>query len=78
MADVNHYFVRPVAGVWHVTWNESEELIGSYGGQPEAVAVAELLARHMSAQGRMAQVHVAEPQARRASWGSTLVNHHAA
>ena len=24
----NHYYVRPVSGVWHVTWNDSAEMIG--------------------------------------------------
>ena len=48
----NHYYVRPVAGVWHVTWNDSAELIGAYSSQHEAEALAQLLARHMRAQGR--------------------------
>lgn len=69
MADSNHYYVRPVAGVWHVTWNDSQELIGSYPCQPEAVALAQLLARHMKSQGRQAEVHVAEPEVRRPTWG---------
>jgi len=69
MADSNHYYVRPVAGVWHVTWNDSLELIGSYPCQPEAVALAQLLARHMKSQGRHAEVHVAEPEVRRPTWG---------
>ena len=73
MADENNYFVRPVSGVWHVTWNDAPELIGSYPCQPEAVGVAELLARHMRTQGKTAKVHVSEPEARRASWGRTTL-----
>lgn len=69
MADSNHYYVRPVAGVWHVTWNDSPELISSCPSQHEAVALAQLLARHMTSQGRYAEVHVSEPEARRPSWG---------
>ena len=65
----NHYYVRPVAGVWHVTWNDSAELIGSYSSQAEAEALAQLLARHMRAQDRKAQVHVDEPEVRTPSWG---------
>jgi len=69
MAFEHTYFVRPVSGVWHVTWNDAPDLIGSYPCQPEAVGVAEMLARHMRTQGKTARVHVAEPEARRASWG---------
>ena len=29
MADSNTYYVRPVAGVWHGTWNESSDLISA-------------------------------------------------
>ncbi len=64
----NHYYVRPVAGVWHETWNDSAELIGSYSSQHEAEALAQLLARHMRVQGRKAEVHVDEPEARTPSW----------
>ena len=64
----NHYYVRPVAGVWHVTWNDSAELIGSYSSQHEAEALAQLLARHMRVQGRKAEVHVDGPEARTPSW----------
>jgi hypothetical protein len=71
MADEHTYFVRPVSGVWHVTWNDSLDLIGSYPCQPEAVGVAEMLARHMRAQGKTARVSVSEPEARRTSWGRT-------
>ncbi|MBC7669411.1 hypothetical protein [Caulobacter sp. DWR2-3-1b2] len=74
MADDNNYFVRPVSGVWHVTWNDAPDLIGSYPCQPEAVGVAELLAKHMRAQGKTAKVHVAEPEVRRATWGRSIVN----
>jgi hypothetical protein len=73
MATEHNYFVRPVSGVWHVTWNESSELIGSYPCQPEATGVAELLAKHMRSQGKTAKVHVSEPEARRVSWGRSLV-----
>ena len=73
MATEHTYFVRPVSGVWHVTWNESSELIGSYPCQPEATGVAELLAKHMRSQGKTAKVHVSEPEARRVSWGRSLV-----
>ncbi len=73
MSNEHNYFVRPVSGVWHVTWNESSDLIGSYPCQPEAVGVAELLAKHMRSQGKTAKVHVSEPEARRASWGRSLV-----
>jgi len=69
MAFEHTYFVRPVSGVWHVTWNDAPDLIGSYPCQPEAVGVAEMLARHMRTQGKTARVHVAEPEVRRASWG---------
>jgi len=69
MANEHTYFVRPVSGVWHVTWNDAPDLIGSYPCQPEAVGVAEMLARHMRTQGKTARVHVAEPEVRRASWG---------
>jgi hypothetical protein len=69
MADDNIYFVRPVSGVWHVTWNDTSDLIGSYPCQPEAVSIAELLARHMRTQGRTARVQVSEPEVRRATWG---------
>jgi hypothetical protein len=73
MADEHTYFVRPVSGVWHVTWNDTLDLIGCYPAQPEALGVAEMLARHMRAQGKTARVSVSEPEARRASWGrSTL------
>ena len=51
----NHYYVRPVSGVWHVTWNDSAEMIGCYSSQHEAEALAQLLARHMREQGRKAQ-----------------------
>ncbi|MGR4865237.1 hypothetical protein [Caulobacter sp. LARHSG274] len=74
MAYEHNYFVRPVSGVWHVTWNDAPELIGSYPCQPEAVAVAEILAKHMRTQGKTAKVHVSEPEARRATWGRSLVN----
>lgn len=69
MADSNTYYVRPVAGVWHVTWNESSDLISSCPSQHEAVALAQLLARHMKSQGRNAEVQVAEPEVRRPTWG---------
>ena len=74
MADENTYFVRPVSGVWHVTWNDAPDLIGSYPCQPEAVGVAELLAKHMRTQGKAAKVQVSEPEARRSSWGRSLGN----
>jgi hypothetical protein len=74
MATEHNYFVRPVSGVWHVTWNESSELIGSYPCQPEAMGVAELLAKHMRSQGKTAKVHVSEPEVRRVTWGRSLVN----
>jgi hypothetical protein len=69
MADSNTYYVRPVAGVWHVTWNDSSDLISSCPSQHEAVALAQLLARHMTSQGRSAEVQVAEPEIRRPTWG---------
>ncbi|MBO9709173.1 MAG: hypothetical protein J7521_13285 [Caulobacter sp.] len=69
MAYEHTYFVRPVAGVWHVTWNDSAELIHSFPSQGPAVALAELLAGHMRAQGKTATVEVSEPEARRATWG---------
>ncbi len=65
----NTYYVRPVSGVWHVTWNDSAELIGCYSSQHEAEALAQLLARHMREQGRKATVQVFEPEARIPSWG---------
>jgi hypothetical protein len=65
----NHYYVRPVAGVWHVTWNDSAELIGCYSSQHEAGALAQLLARHMRDQGRKAEVHMFEPEVRTPAWG---------
>ena len=65
----NHYYVRPVAGVWHVTWNDSADLIGAYSSQHEAEALAQLLARHMHAQGRKANVEVFEPEVRTPAWG---------
>ena len=71
MADEHTYCVRPVSGVWHVTRNESLDLSGSYPCQPEAVGVAEMLARHMRAQGKTARVSVSEPEARRTNWGRT-------
>jgi hypothetical protein len=71
----NHYYVRPVAGVWHVTWNDSADLIGSYPSQAEAETVAQLLARHMRAQDRKAQVHVDEPEVRIPSWGRNRAAH---
>nr|WP_295107485.1 hypothetical protein [uncultured Caulobacter sp.] len=74
----NHYYVRPVAGVWHVTWNDSAELIGSYSSQHEAEGLAQLLARHMMAQGRKAQVHVDEPEVRTPAWGRNRAAHQAA
>ena len=64
----NHYYVRPVAGVWHVTCNDSAELIGSYSSQHDAEALAQLLARHKRVQGRKAEVHMDEPEARTPSW----------
>lgn len=78
MADEHTYFVRPVSGVWHVTWNDAPDLIGSYPAQPEAVALAELLAKHMRNQGKVARVHVAEPEVRRASWGRSSLGAQAA
>jgi hypothetical protein len=78
MANEHNYFVRPVSGVWHVTWNESSELIGSYPCQPEAMGVAELLAKHMRSQGKTAKVHVSEPEVRRVTWGRSLVGAQAA
>uniref|UniRef100_B0SW19 DUF2188 domain-containing protein n=1 Tax=Caulobacter sp. (strain K31) TaxID=366602 RepID=B0SW19_CAUSK len=78
MADDHTYFVRPVSGVWHVTWNDAPELIGSYPCQPEAVGVAEMLAKHMRAQGKVARVDVAEPEVRRASWGRSALGAQAA
>lgn len=78
MTQEHVYHVRPVAGVWHVTWNDAPELIGSYPCQPEAVAMAELLARHMRAQGRKALVEVAEPEVRRTSWRGGLASHQTA
>jgi hypothetical protein len=73
MANEHTYFVRPVSGVWHVTWNDSSDLIGSYPCQPEAVGVAELLAKHMRTQGKTAKVDVSEPEVRRVTWGRSLV-----
>ena len=73
MANEHTYFVRPVSGVWHVTWNDAPDLIGSYPCQPEAVGVAEMLARHMRTQGKTAKVSVSEPEARRATWGRTIL-----
>ena len=78
MANEHTYFVRPVSGVWHVTWNDSLDLIGSYPCQPEAVGVAEMLARHMRTQGKTARVSVSEPEARRTSWGRTNLGAQAA
>ncbi len=74
----NHYYVRPVAGVWHVTWNDSADLIASYSSQHEAEALAQLLARHMVAQGRKAQVHVDEPEVRTPSRGRNRAASHLA
>lgn len=74
----NHYYVRPVAGVWHVTWNDSADLIGSYSCQHEAEALAQLLARHMHTQGRKAEVHVDAPEVRTPSWGRNRAAHQAA
>ncbi|PIB95975.1 hypothetical protein [Caulobacter sp. X] len=74
----NHYYVRPVSGVWHVTWNDSAEMIGCYSSQHEAEALAQLLARHMREQGRKAQVHVFEPEARVPAWGRNRAAHRAA
>jgi len=74
----NHYYVRPVAGVWHVTWNDSAELIGCYSSQHEAEALAHLLARHMREQGRKAEVHVFEPEVRTPSWGRNRAANRAA
>jgi hypothetical protein len=78
MAAEHTYFVRPVSGVWHVTWNDTPDLIGSYPCQPEAVGVAEMLARHMRSQGKTAKVSVSEPEARRASWGRATLGAQAA
>ena len=78
MANEHTYFVRPVSGVWHVTWNDAPDLIGSYPCQPEAVGVAEMLARHMRTQGKTAKVHVSEPEVRRASWGRSSLGEQAA
>ena len=78
MADEHTYFVRPVSGVWHVTWNDTLDLIGSYPCQPEAVGVAEMLARHMRTQGKIAKVAVSEPEARRATWGRSSLGEQAA
>jgi hypothetical protein len=69
MANEHTYFVRPVSGVWHVTWNDAPDLIGSYPCQPEAVGVAEMLARHMRTQGKTAKVSISDPEVRRATWG---------
>lgn len=74
----NHYYVRPVAGVWHVTWNDSAERIGCYSSQHEAEALAQLLARHMREQGRKAEVHVFEPEVRTPAWARNRVAHQAA
>lgn len=74
----NHYYVRPVAGVWHVTWNDSAELIGCYPSQHEAQALAQLLARHMREQGRKGEVHVFEPEARTPAWARNRVANQAA
>ncbi len=71
----NHYYVRPVAGVWHVTWNDSAELIGCFPSQHEAEGLAQLLARHMRAQGRKGEVHVDEPEARVPAWRRNRVAH---
>lgn len=78
MADEHTYFVRPVSGVWHVTWNDAPDLIGSYPAQPEAIGVAEMLARHMRTQGKTARVSVSEPEVRRASWGRASLGAQAA
>ena len=78
MANEHTYFVRPVSGVWHVTWNDAPDLIGSYPCQPEAVGVAEMLARHMRTQGKTAKVAVSEPEVRRASWGRSSLGEQAA
>jgi hypothetical protein len=74
MAIENTYFVRPVSGVWHVTWNDASDLIGSWSCQAEAQAVAEMMARHMRVQGRSARVEVSEPEVRRASWGRSFAS----
>ncbi len=74
----NHYYVRPVAGVWHVTWNDSVELIGAYSSQHEAEALAQLLVRHMRDQGRKGEVHVFEPEVRTPAWGRNRAASHAA
>jgi len=78
MANEHKYFVRPVSGVWHVTWNDAPDLIGSYSCQAEAQAIAEMLARHMRVQGKAAKVEVFEPEVRRATWGRSIVSHAAA
>lgn len=74
----NHYYVRPVAGVWNVSWNDSAEQIGCYSSQHEAEALAQLLARHMREQGRHAEVHVFEPEVRTPAWGRNRAAHRAA
>ena len=78
MATEHKYFVRPVSGVWHVTWNDAPDLIGSYSCQAEAQAIAEMLARHMRVQGKTAKVEVFEPEVRRATWGRNIASHAAA
>ncbi|MBU4433031.1 MAG: hypothetical protein PSX79_07525 [bacterium] len=78
MAAEHTYYVRPVAGVWHVTWNDASDMIGSWSCQAEAQAVAEMLARHMRTQGKTAKVQVSEPEVRRATWGRSIVNHQSA
>jgi hypothetical protein len=78
MATEHKYFVRPVSGVWHVTWNDAPDLIGSYSCQAEAQAIAEMIARHMRVQGKTAKVEVFEPEVRRATWGRSIVSHAAA
>ena len=78
MATEHRYLVRPVSGVWHVTWNDAPDLIGSYSCQAEAQAVAEMMARHMRVQGKTAKVEVFEPEQRRATWGRSIVSHAAA
>jgi hypothetical protein len=65
----NNYYVRPIAGLWQVSWNDSAEVIASCPSQHEAKAVAEMLARHMLEQGRGALVQVFEPEVRTPSWG---------
>lgn len=74
----NNYYVRPVSGVWHVTWNDSAERIGCYSSQHEAEALANLLARHMHEQGRKAKVHVFEPEVRTPAWMRNRVANQAA